>query len=227
MAGQPLEAVLLVGLGFRALSMAPSAIPRVKEALRAVRAADARVARRALPVARDVRRDRGAGQGGAGRPADRSARAWHGGAAEAARRRSSVAGGLAQGGGDRRDLGQDRVLEGRVVAHEGVERARRAGPARRGARTARPRCGPRSRRRSPRRGCPRGPRPARPVLRTLAAIASQSYGLSVRRSRISASTPFRASCFAATSERCTSAPKVTTVTSRPSRTTAALPNGIV
>ena len=37
MAGQPLEAVLLVGLGFRALSMAPSAIPRVKEALRAMR----------------------------------------------------------------------------------------------------------------------------------------------------------------------------------------------
>ena len=42
MAGQPTEAVLLVGLGIRALSMAPSAIPRVKEALRAVRAADAR-----------------------------------------------------------------------------------------------------------------------------------------------------------------------------------------
>ncbi|HSD28358.1 MAG TPA: phosphoenolpyruvate--protein phosphotransferase [Vicinamibacteria bacterium] len=42
MAGQPVEAVLLVGLGFRSLSMAPSAIPRVKEALRAVRAADAR-----------------------------------------------------------------------------------------------------------------------------------------------------------------------------------------
>jgi phosphotransferase system enzyme I (PtsI) len=42
MAGQPTEAVLLVGLGFRALSMAPSAIPRVKEALRAVRAEDAR-----------------------------------------------------------------------------------------------------------------------------------------------------------------------------------------
>jgi phosphotransferase system enzyme I (PtsI) len=41
MAGQPLQAVLLVGLGFRALSMAPSAIPRVKEALRAVSAADA------------------------------------------------------------------------------------------------------------------------------------------------------------------------------------------
>jgi phosphotransferase system enzyme I (PtsI) len=41
MAGQPLEAVLLVGLGFRALSMAPQAIPRVKEALRAVDAASA------------------------------------------------------------------------------------------------------------------------------------------------------------------------------------------
>jgi phosphotransferase system enzyme I (PtsI) len=41
MAGQPLEAVLLVGLGFRSLSMAPSSIPRVKEVLRAVRAADA------------------------------------------------------------------------------------------------------------------------------------------------------------------------------------------
>ncbi len=42
MAGQPTEAVLLVGLGFRSLSMAPTAIPRVKEALRAVRADDAR-----------------------------------------------------------------------------------------------------------------------------------------------------------------------------------------
>jgi phosphotransferase system enzyme I (PtsI) len=42
MAGQPLEAVLLVGLGFRELSMAPTAIPRVKEALRAVRESDAR-----------------------------------------------------------------------------------------------------------------------------------------------------------------------------------------
>jgi len=41
MAAEPLQAVLLVGLGFRSLSMAPSAIPRVKEALRAVRAADA------------------------------------------------------------------------------------------------------------------------------------------------------------------------------------------
>ncbi len=42
MAGQPLEAVLLVGLGFRELSMAPTAIPRVKEAVRAVRESDAR-----------------------------------------------------------------------------------------------------------------------------------------------------------------------------------------
>jgi phosphoenolpyruvate-protein phosphotransferase (PTS system enzyme I) len=51
MAGHPLEAVLLVGLGFRDLSMAPSAIPRVKETLRAVREADARsVARRCLSL---------------------------------------------------------------------------------------------------------------------------------------------------------------------------------
>lgn len=42
MAGQPLEAVLLVGLGFRELSMAPTAIPRVKEAVRAVQESDAR-----------------------------------------------------------------------------------------------------------------------------------------------------------------------------------------
>ena len=42
MAGQPLEAVLLVGLGFRELSMAPTAIPRVKEAVRAVHESDAR-----------------------------------------------------------------------------------------------------------------------------------------------------------------------------------------
>jgi phosphotransferase system enzyme I (PtsI) len=52
MAGQPLEAVLLVGLGFRALSMAPSAIPRVKAALRAVRAEEARcLAERCLGLA--------------------------------------------------------------------------------------------------------------------------------------------------------------------------------
>jgi phosphotransferase system enzyme I (PtsI) len=42
MAGQPVEAVLLVGLGYRELSMAPSAIPRVKAALRAVREDEAR-----------------------------------------------------------------------------------------------------------------------------------------------------------------------------------------
>jgi phosphotransferase system enzyme I (PtsI) len=42
MAGQPLEAVVLVGLGIRELSMAPSAIPRVKAALRSVRADHAR-----------------------------------------------------------------------------------------------------------------------------------------------------------------------------------------
>jgi phosphotransferase system enzyme I (PtsI) len=42
MAGQPLEAVLLLGLGIRELSMAPSAIPRVKQAVRVVRESDAR-----------------------------------------------------------------------------------------------------------------------------------------------------------------------------------------
>jgi phosphotransferase system enzyme I (PtsI) len=52
MAGQPVEAVLLVGLGFRSLSMAPFAIPRVKEALRAVCAEDARsLAERCLGLA--------------------------------------------------------------------------------------------------------------------------------------------------------------------------------
>jgi phosphoenolpyruvate-protein phosphotransferase (PTS system enzyme I) len=52
MAGQPLTAVLLVGLGFRALSMAPSAIPRVKEALRAAPAAEAEaLAARCLTLA--------------------------------------------------------------------------------------------------------------------------------------------------------------------------------
>jgi phosphotransferase system enzyme I (PtsI) len=51
MAGQPLQAVLLVGLGYRELSMAPSAIPRVKEALRAVPAAEAQaLAARALEL---------------------------------------------------------------------------------------------------------------------------------------------------------------------------------
>ena len=55
MAGQPIEAVLLVGLGFRSLSMAPSAIPRVKEALRAVRARDAQaLAQRCLGLSTRV-----------------------------------------------------------------------------------------------------------------------------------------------------------------------------
>jgi phosphotransferase system enzyme I (PtsI) len=42
MAGQPVEAVLLVGLGYRELSMEPSAIPRVKGAVRAVGEEEAR-----------------------------------------------------------------------------------------------------------------------------------------------------------------------------------------
>jgi phosphotransferase system enzyme I (PtsI) len=41
MAALPLHAVLLVGLGLRDLSMTPAAVPRVKAALRAVRATDA------------------------------------------------------------------------------------------------------------------------------------------------------------------------------------------
>lgn len=49
MAAEPRQAVLLVGLGFRQLSMSPAAIPRVKAAVRAVRADRAReVARRCL-----------------------------------------------------------------------------------------------------------------------------------------------------------------------------------
>ncbi len=42
MAGHPVQALLLVGLGFRELSMAPTAIPRVKGALRAVAAEELR-----------------------------------------------------------------------------------------------------------------------------------------------------------------------------------------
>jgi phosphotransferase system enzyme I (PtsI) len=49
MAADPLHAVLLVGLGVRDLSMTPAAIPRVKAALRAVRAEQAQeLARHAL-----------------------------------------------------------------------------------------------------------------------------------------------------------------------------------
>ncbi len=57
MAGHPVEAVLLVGLGFRELSMAPSAIPRVKAALRAIKAGEARaLAQRclALPTCEEI-----------------------------------------------------------------------------------------------------------------------------------------------------------------------------
>jgi phosphotransferase system enzyme I (PtsI) len=51
MAAEPLHAVLLVGLGFRELSMSSAAIPRVKAAVRAIRADHAReVARRCLSL---------------------------------------------------------------------------------------------------------------------------------------------------------------------------------
>src|SRR2546430_426957 len=60
------------------------------------------------------------------------------------------------------------------------------------------------------------------------AIASQSTGERLRRSMTSARTPSRSSSsFAATSARCTTAPYVTTVRSRPSLTTLALPKGIM
>jgi phosphotransferase system enzyme I (PtsI) len=51
MAAVPLKALLLVGLGFRELSMTPAAIPRVKAAVRAVRADRAReIARHTLTL---------------------------------------------------------------------------------------------------------------------------------------------------------------------------------
>jgi phosphoenolpyruvate-protein phosphotransferase (PTS system enzyme I) len=57
MAADPLQALLLVGLGVRELSMSPAAIPRVKSAIRGVSAAHAAaVARTALgiPVAEEI-----------------------------------------------------------------------------------------------------------------------------------------------------------------------------
>ncbi len=60
-----------------------------------------------------------------------------------------------------------------------------------------------------------------------AAIASQSYGESDLRSIISVEIPWRSSCAAATSARCTNAPYVMMLTSSPSFTIRALPKGIV
>ena len=66
------------------------------------------------------------------------------------------------------------------------------------------------------------------VFFTDSAIASMSNGLMVRRSITSVEIPERsATSFAATSERCTSAPQVITVTSVPSRAVRAFPNGIM
>ncbi|MCH7526846.1 MAG: phosphoenolpyruvate--protein phosphotransferase, partial [Planctomycetes bacterium] len=49
MAGEPLYTLLLIGLGLRSLSMAPSNVPEVKKLIRACTIAQAqRVARRAL-----------------------------------------------------------------------------------------------------------------------------------------------------------------------------------
>ena len=68
---------------------------------------------------------------------------------------------------------------------------------------------------------------ALPVFFTLRTMAGQSYGARVRRSRTSAWMPSASACRAAASARWTSAPKVTTVTSPPSRGTDARPNGIM
>ena len=52
MAGDPLLALLLVGLGIRALSMAPASIPAVKEALASRALAELQaIAERALQMA--------------------------------------------------------------------------------------------------------------------------------------------------------------------------------
>ena len=58
-------------------------------------------------------------------------------------------------------------------------------------------------------------------------MASQSNGMMVLRSITIVLTPSFSACCAANSDRCTSAPQVTTTTSVPSRRMAALPNGIV
>jgi phosphotransferase system enzyme I (PtsI) len=57
MAAEPLQALVVLGLGIRELSMSPAAIPRVKAALRAVAAETAaRLARAALalPTAAEI-----------------------------------------------------------------------------------------------------------------------------------------------------------------------------
>ena len=68
---------------------------------------------------------------------------------------------------------------------------------------------------------------SRPVLSTDSSTVSSSSGLVVRRSITSTETPLPASCSAASSEVCTIRPSVTMVTSLPSRTTFASPNGTV
>ena len=102
-----------------------------------------------------------------------------------------------------------------------------ATPARRGDRRSAP----------PRRRRSRPPNPAvsvsswattiRLVSRTAVPIVSQSQGAIVRRSITRTLSPSFSACCAASSERCTSAPQVTTVRSVPSRRTAARPNGMV
>jgi phosphoenolpyruvate-protein kinase (PTS system EI component) len=54
LAGEPLAAALLVGLGVTELSMAPPRIPDVKEALRGIDAAEAEAVARAAIEAEDA-----------------------------------------------------------------------------------------------------------------------------------------------------------------------------
>ena len=67
---------------------------------------------------------------------------------------------------------------------------------------------------------------SRPVLRTDGRIVSISSGATVRGSITSTEMPSRASSSHAVSVLCTMSARATTVTSVPSRTTAAWPNGI-
>jgi pyruvate/2-oxoglutarate/acetoin dehydrogenase E1 component len=75
------------------------------------------------------------------------------------------------------------------------------------------------------RGCASSTTTRRPVDSTLSSTVSSSSGLVVRRSMTSHSRPSTASSAAASRDVCTIRPSVTIVTSAPSRTTLASPNG--
>ena len=104
---------------------------------------------------------------------------------------------------------------------------RRAAPARRGARTTPRRYVRRARRRIRTSAGPRARRRRGWSRCTRWLIVSQSNGMSERRSMTRTLMSSLSACCAASSVRWTSAPQVITVTSRPSRRTAARANGIV